>query len=90
MKTEFLQNLKVGDQPLSKEVIDAIKDNKAVYFCAGGGMGALISKCIRNVEVVAFPELGCESVKELIVEGMPLITAIDCRGNSIFDRHKGE
>ena len=26
MKREFLQNLKVGDQPLSKEVIDAILD----------------------------------------------------------------
>lgn len=76
----------IGKGNRSAEVAKAIKRNNAVYFCAGGGLGALISKSIISSEVIAFPELGCESIKKLEVSDMPLITAIDCSGNSIFDR----
>ncbi len=76
----------IGKGNRNADVIEAIKRNRAVYFCAGGGFGALISNCIENIEEIAFPELGCESIKKLTVRDFPLITAIDCYGNSIFER----
>lgn len=76
----------IGKGNRSEEVIEAIKRNNAVYFCAGGGLGALISKSIKSVQVIAFPELGCESVKKLYVERFPLVVAVDSKGNSIFVR----
>ena len=56
----------VGKGPRSPAVCDAIVRNGAVYFCAVGGAGALASKCITSCEVIAFDDLGCESVKRLI------------------------
>lgn len=76
----------IGKGDRSKSVIDSLRDNKSVYFCACGGLGALISKSIKQVTEIAFSELGCESIKQLIVEDMPLITAVDSKGISIFDR----
>ena len=76
----------IGKGPRSKEVCDAIIRNKAVYFCAVGGAGALASKCIKKCEVIAFEELGCESVKRLEFKDFPLIVAIDCSGGNLFDR----
>ncbi len=76
----------IGKGNRSHEVCEAIKRNNAVYFCAGGGLGALISKSIVRLEEIAFPELGCESIKRLEVKNMPLITAIDSYGESIFNR----
>lgn len=76
----------IGKGNRSCEVIDAIVRNKSVYFCAGGGFGALISSSVKSVEEIAFLELGCESIKRLIVREMPLIVAVDCFGNSIFNR----
>lgn len=77
----------IGKGDRSRSVIDAIVRNKAVYFCAGGGLGALISNSIKAVEEIAFPELGCESIKKLTVDRFPLVTAVDCNGNSIFNRN---
>lgn len=76
----------IGKGNRSESVRDAIIRNKALYFCAGGGMGALINKSVISLREIAFTELGCESVKRLEVKNMPLITAIDSRGESIFDR----
>ena len=76
----------IGKGDRSREVIDAIVRNKAVYFCAGGGFGALISQSIEKVEEIAFPELGCESIKRLTVRNMPLTVGVDSSGNSIFNR----
>ena len=76
----------IGKGDRSPEVTDAIVRNSAVYFCAGGGLGALISKSIVSCEEIAFPELGCESVKRLTVRAFPLIVGIDCRGNSVFGK----
>lgn len=75
----------IGKGPCSKEVIDAIIRNKAVYFCATGGAGALASKHIKSCEVIAFDDLGCESVKRLEFDRFPLIVGIDSFGNSIFN-----
>lgn len=77
----------IGKGDRSQSVVDAIVRNKAVYFCAGGGLGALISNSIKNVEEIAFPELGCESIKKLTVDRFPLVTAVDCNGKSIFNRN---
>lgn len=76
----------IGKGNRSEEVTDAIVRNAAVYFCAEGGLGALISKSIVSVEETAFPELGCESIKHLEVSNMPVYVGIDCRGKSIFSK----
>lgn len=74
----------VGKGPRSKDVCDAIVRNGAVYFCAVGGAGALASKCITSCEVIAFDDLGCESVKRLEFADFPLTVAIDCHGGNLF------
>lgn len=74
----------VGKGPRSPAVCDAIVRNGAVYFCAVGGAGALASKCITSCEVIAFDDLGCESVKRLTFRDFPLTVAIDCRGGNLF------
>lgn len=76
----------IGKGERSKEVIDAIVRNNAVYLCAIGGAGALAAKCIDSAEIIAFDDLGCESVKKLHFNNFPLIVAIDSYGNNIFDR----
>lgn len=75
----------IGKGPRSREVVEAIIRNGAVYFCAVGGAGAVASKCITSCEVIAFEDLGCESVKRLMFKDFPLIVGIDCHGNSLFD-----
>ena len=74
----------IGKGERSAEVVEAIKRNKAVYFCAIGGAGALACRCIEKCEVIAFEDLGCESVKRLYVRDFPLIVATDCLGGNIY------
>lgn len=84
---EFLDNglsAMIGKGERSETVCDAIKRNGAVYFCAIGGAGALACKCITECEVIAFEDLGCESVKRLTFREFPLIVAIDSVGGNIF------
>ncbi len=74
----------IGKGLRSDAVRASIVKNGAVYLCAVGGAGALIAKSIRSMEEIAFPELGCESVKRLEVEKMPLLVGIDAYGGDIF------
>ena len=74
----------IGKGERSEDVRDAVVRNNAVYLCALGGAGALAADCIKSCEVVAFDDLGCESVKKLTVEEFPLIVANDCAGGDIF------
>lgn len=76
----------IGKGERSQEVIEAVKRNKAVYLCAIGGAGALACKHITACEVVAFEDLGCESIKRLQFEGFPLTAAVDSQGGNIFCR----
>lgn len=76
----------IGKGERSREVCDSIIKNKAVYLCAIGGAGALASKCIKSCRVIAYDDLGCESVKELLFDSFPLTVAIDCSGGNIFSR----
>ncbi len=78
------QKAMIGKGNRSVEVVDAIKKYGAVYFAAIGGAGALYSKCIEACEVVAFDDLGCESIKKLTVKNFPLLVAIDSKGNSLY------
>lgn len=74
----------IGKGERGPEVVEAIRRNGAVYFCAIGGAGALAAKCIASCQVVAFDELGCESVKKLTFRQFPLTVAVDCSGGDIF------
>lgn len=74
----------IGKGPRSAEVIEALEKHRAVYFAALGGAGALLGKCIVESEVVCYSELGTEAVRRLRVVEMPLIVAIDCKGNDLY------
>ena len=74
----------IGKGERSQAVTDAIVRNGACYFAAVGGAGALIARCIQAAEVIAFDDLGCESIKRMEVRDLPLTVAIDCRGNDLF------
>ncbi len=76
----------IGKGQRSEEVKEAIKKYKAVYFLATGGAGALLSRHIVSAEEIAFPELGTESIKKLLLKDFPVIVAIDCYGGDIFKR----
>ena len=76
----------IGKGERSKEVCEAIKRNKSVYLCAIGGAGALAALSITECEVIAFDDLGCESVKSLTFNNFPLIVGIDSVGGNIFER----
>lgn len=75
----------IGKGGRSAAVVDSIVKNGAIYLCAIGGAGALAASCITSAEVIAFPELGCESVKRLVFKDFPLIVGIDSLGNSLFE-----
>lgn len=74
----------IGKGDRSDAVVDAIARNGAVYFAAVGGAGALIARCIVSSRVIAFDDLGCESVKEMEVRDLPLTVAIDSRGRDLY------
>ena len=76
----------IGKGERDEAVCDAIKRNNAVYLCAIGGAGALASKCITKCNVIAYEDLGCESVKELQFKDFPLTVAVDCSGGNVFKR----
>ena len=75
----------IGKGKRSQDVIDAIVLNGAVYFAAVGGAGALLSKCIKSSEVVAYEDLGTEAIRKLEVENFPAIVVIDRMGNNLYD-----
>lgn len=76
----------IGKGERSDGVCDAIIRNNAVYLCAIGGAGALAALSISECEVIAFDDLGCESVKKLKFNKFPLIVGIDSKGGNIFRR----
>lgn len=76
----------IGKGQRAKPVVDAIVRSGGVYLCAVGGAGALAAKAVKSLEVIAFEDLGCESVKRLEIEDFPLLVAIDCHGGNLFER----
>ena len=75
----------IGKGLRSKEVIDSMKKNKAVYFAAIGGAAALISRTIKKSEVIAYPDLGAEAIHRYYVEDFPAIVCIDAFGNDLYE-----
>jgi hydro-lyases, Fe-S type, tartrate/fumarate subfamily, beta region len=74
----------IGKGTRSDAVVSAMIENHALYFCAIGGAGALAAKCVKKLDVIAFEELGCESVKRLEIVDFPLIVGIDTHGGNLF------
>lgn len=75
----------IGKGKRSPEVLDAIVRNESVYLAAVGGAGALLSKCIKESEVVAYDDLGTEAIRKLTVENFPVIVVADCVGNNLYE-----
>lgn len=80
----------IGKGERNEEVRKAVVRNGAAYFCAIGGAGALAASCVKSCEVVAFEDLGCESVKRLLVEKFPVTVADDCQGGDIFSEGRAK
>ncbi|MDD6312212.1 MAG: FumA C-terminus/TtdB family hydratase beta subunit [Firmicutes bacterium] len=76
----------IGKGERSITVKEAFAENSRLYMCALGGAGAIASAAIKKCDVIAFPELGCESIKRLEVENMPVFCAYDLHGGDIFSR----
>ncbi len=76
----------IGKGPRSQKIKEMLKKNKAVYFVATGGVAALLSEKVRNVDLVAFPELGPEAVLRLEVENFPVVVGCDSEGGDAFFR----
>ena len=75
----------IGKGQRSPVVIDAIRRNGGVYFAATGGAGALIAGSVKSAKVIAFEDLGTEAIRELQVEDLPLIVAIDSEGGNLYE-----
>lgn len=75
----------IGKGKRSQAVIDAIIRNKAVYFAAVGGAGALLSKCIKKSEIVCYEDFGAEAIRKIEVEDFPVIVVIDREGKNLYD-----
>lgn len=75
----------IGKGKRSPEVLEAVVRNKSVYLAAVGGAGALLSKCIKSSEVVAYDDLGTEAIRKLEVENFPVIVVADCEGNNLYE-----
>lgn len=74
----------IGKGEMGPEVVAAMEKNKAVYFAAVGGAGALISKAIVGSEIIAYEDLGAEAIRKLEVKDFPAIVALDCHGGNLF------
>ena len=79
------QTAMIGKGKRSQAVIDAVVRNGCVYLAAIGGAGALLSKCIKSSEVVAYEDLGTEAIRKLQVENLPVIVVIDSEGNNLYE-----
>ena len=80
------QKIMVGKGKRSKEVMDAIQRDHALYLAAIGGAGALLSKCIKKSEIVCYEDLGAEAIRRIWVEDFPAIVVADCHGGNLYSR----
>lgn len=75
----------IGKGKRSPQVMEAIVRNRAVYFAAVGGAGALLSKCIVKSETVCYEDLGAEAILKILVEDFPAIVVADRYGNNLYE-----
>lgn len=75
----------IGKGKRNETVVSAMKEYGAVYFGAIGGCGALLSRCIKKAEVIAYEDLGAEAIRRLEVENFPVVVIIDSEGNNLYE-----
>jgi fumarate hydratase subunit beta len=75
----------IGKGARSETVKEALRRHRAVYFGAVGGAGAVLSRFVREVQVVAYEDLGTEAIRRLVVEGFPAIVINDCHGGDLYE-----
>ncbi|MCI7181108.1 MAG: Fe-S-containing hydro-lyase [Schaedlerella sp.] len=80
----------IGKGARLPEVVEAMKKYSGVYFGAIGGAGALLAKCIKKCELIAYEDLGAEALRKLYVEDMPLVVIIDSEGNNLYESGRKE
>ena len=80
----------IGKGARSATVIEAMKAHTGVYFGAIGGAGALLAKCIKKAELIAWEDLQSEALRKLWVENMPLVVVIDCEGNDLYAQGRAD
>ena len=74
----------IGKGARLPEVVEAMKKYSGVYFGAIGGAGALLAKCIKSCELIAYEDLGAEALRKLYVEDLPVFVIIDSEGNDLY------
>ena len=80
----------IGKGKRGQEVVDAMKEYGAVYFGAIGGCGALLSKCVKKAEVIAYDDLGAEAIRRMEVEDFPAVVIIDSLGNNLYQTGRAD
>ena len=75
----------VGKGKRTKEVLDAVVRNKATYFAAIGGAGALLSERIKKSEIICYEDLGAEAIRKIYVEEFPVVVVADCHGGNLYE-----
>lgn len=78
----------IGKGKRNQVVIDSMKENKAVYFAAIGGAGALIANAVKKSEIIAYEDLGAEAIRRLTVEDFPCVVVIDSEGNNMYETER--
>ena len=78
----------IGKGKRNGTVVNAMKECGAVYFGAIGGCGALLSRCIKKAEIIAYEDLGAEAIRRLEVENFPVVVIIDSEGNNLYETGK--
>lgn len=78
----------IGKGKRNEAVVGAMKECGAVYFGAIGGCGALLSRCIKKAEIIAYEDLGAEAIRRLEVENFPVVVIIDSEGNNLYETGK--
>ena len=74
----------IGKGKRSPEVVEAIKRNNAVYFGAIGGIAALMSRCVKKMEIIAYEDLGPEAIRKLTIVDLPLFVINDFQGHDLY------
>jgi len=80
----------IGKGKRSPQVVAAMKEYGAVYFGAIGGCGALLSKCIKKSEIIAYEDLGAEAIRRLEIEDFPAVVIIDSEGNNLYESGRAD
>ncbi len=80
----------IGKGKRNEAVVEAMKEHGAVYFGAIGGCGALLSRCIKKAEVIAYEDLGAEAIRRLEVENFPAVVIVDSQGNNLYETGRAD